>query len=185
MRHFFTLASMCLVLAGCQSADFRQAARQANPAPCPNIFVLDLASRFVDFGGDAPSLDAVRYSGEFDDVITSCRYYADTPIYAQAAFAVSVGRSDASKEETYNIRYFVAVTRTNRDVIAKEVYELPVRFKRGERVVSLTQEIDEIVIPRAKSGTSGVNFEIAVGFALSEEQFRFNRSGDSLKFPES
>ena len=184
MRFVPFLALMAL-LSACGSTDYQRAAREANPAPCPNVFVLDEASRFVEFDGEGQSLDNVTYSGEFDDVVTSCRYFADTPIFADMAFALSLGRVDASEAETLEVDYFIAVTRTNRDVIAKETYRLPVKFKAGERVVSVVQEIDRITIPRAKAGTSGVNFEIVVGFALTEQQFRFNRSGKSLKFPES
>jgi hypothetical protein len=174
-----------LGLTGCQSAERQRAARQANPAPCPNIFVLDLASRFVEFGGAEPSVDTVVYSGEFDDVQTSCRYFADVPINASVDLALSIGRADASEAQTINVPFFVAVTRTNRNVIEKEVFEIPVSFKRGERVVSLAQSIDNIIIPRRNENTSGVNFEIAVGFELTEAQYRFNQSGRSLKFPES
>jgi hypothetical protein len=185
MRRAVPVFLAALTLAGCQSAEVRQASRQANPAPCPNVFVLDTASRFVDFAGDERVLDAVTYSGEFDDVQTSCRYYADLPITARVDMALSVGRADASKAEVVRVPAFIAVTRTNRNVIEKQVFELPVRFKAGQRVASLTQTIDDIVIPRARAGTSGVNFEIAVGFQLTEQQYRFNRSDASLKFPDS
>lgn len=178
------LLALGLVLQGCANQERARAARRANPAPCPNVFVLDEAARFVDFRGAEPSLDTVAFSGEFDDVVTSCRYYADVPIEAELSLAFSIGRGPAAQEETVMVEYFVAVTRTNRDVIAKETYQVPVTFKRGQSVVSLTQEIDQIVIPRRSDQTSGVNFEIAVGFALTEEQFRWNRSGASLKFPE-
>ncbi|MCQ8186380.1 hypothetical protein [Parvularcula maris] len=174
-----------LSVAACASTERQRAARLANPAPCPNIFVLDLASRFVEFGGEDPSLEAVKFSGEIDDVQTSCRYYADVPIRADVDLALSVGRADASAAETINIPFFVAVMRTNRDVIEKEVFEVPVTFRAGERVVSLERSIDEIVIPRRGENTSGTNFEISIGFQLTEAQYRFNRSGKSLKFPES
>jgi hypothetical protein len=179
-----TLAALMSV-AACESTERQRAAKLANPAPCPNVFVLDLASRFVDFGGETPSLETVRLSGEIDDVQTSCRYYADVPIEADLDLALSVGRADASAAETVNIPFFVAVMRTNRDVIEKEVFEVPVTFRAGQRVVSLERRIDQIVIPRRGENTSGTNFEIAVGFQLDEAQFRFNRSGKSLKFPEA
>ena len=184
MRSALFLVLMA-VLSACESTDFQRAAREANPAPCPNVLVLDAASRFVEFTGDTRDLDSVGYSGEIDGVVTSCRYFADTPIFADVTFSLSVGRADTRVPQTVMVDYFVAVTRTNRDVIAKETYRLPIKFKTGERVVSLPQEIDRITIPRAREGTSGVNFEIVVGFALTEQQFRFNRSGQSLKFPES
>lgn len=185
MRSVLTFAALALVVSACASSDYRRASRQANPAPCPNVFVLEDASRFVEFGGQEAKLSNVVLSGEIDDVSTTCRYFADTPIFAEAAVAFSVGRMDASEAETIEVDYFVAVTRTNRDVIAKETFRVPVTFRAGQNVASVTQNIDRITIPRAGENTSGLNFEIAIGFALTEEQFRFNRSDQSLKFPES
>ncbi|GGY44218.1 hypothetical protein [Parvularcula lutaonensis] len=178
------LLALVLLLEGCASTERRRAARLANPAPCPNVFVLEQAARFIDFRGAEPALENVAFSGEIDDVTSSCRYYADVPIDAEVAFTMSIGRGPAAEEDTVMVEYFVAVTRTNRDVIAKETFQVPVTFKPGQSVVTLTEEIESIVIPRAKEATSGLNFEIAIGFVLTEEQFRWNRSGASLKFPE-
>lgn len=186
MRSIAPLVLVALILSSCGSLETQRASRQANPAPCPNAFVLQDASRFISFAeGQEPSLDAVRFSGEIDDVVTRCRYFADKPINAQVDLALSLGRGPAAETETLMVKYFVAVTRTNRDVIAKEEFEVPVTFRRGQATVSITESINKIVIPRAGESTSGVNFEIAVGFALTADEFRWNRSGRSLKFPES
>lgn len=184
MRILVLLAVAVVMISGCADSERRAAARQANPAPCPNAFVLQDAARFIEFS-DGESLDAVTLSGEFDGVSTRCRYYADLPIEAEVDLAFSIGRPAADTAETRTVRYFVAVTRTNRDVIAKQVFEAPVKFQRGQRIAQVQHSIDRIVIPRAGEETSGVNFEIAVGFVLDREQVLFNRSGKSLKFPEA
>ena len=44
-----------------------------------------------------------------------------------------------------------------------------------------TQEIEDIVIPRATSETSGENFEVLVGFELTPEQLAFNRAGKRFR----
>jgi hypothetical protein len=177
---------MILTLTGaCSGLPERSGRFEANPAPCPNAFVLNDAARFITFGGDEETLDDVAFSGEFVDLTTNCRYFDDRPIRAELDFVFDIGRGPAADAGETTVRYFVAVTRTDRDVIAKETFEIPVRFKAGQDVVRITQNIDEIVIPRAGEGISGVNFEIAVGFALEREQVLFNRSGKSLKFPEA
>ena len=79
--------------------------------------------------------------------------------------------------------YFVAVTRTNRDLIAKQEFTVPVKFRRGQDVVTITESINDILIPRANETISGINFEIIVGLAVTRDQVIFNRSGESLKFP--
>ena len=185
MRNMILLVAAAASLSGCSLYESQRAARFTNPAPCPNVFVLEDAARFIDFGDAEPSLDAVAFSGEFDAVETRCRYYEDVPIQAEVDVALSVGRGPAAQEATYDVRYFVAVTRTNRDVIAKQEFSAPVTFKEGQRVVQLQHSIDQIVIPRKGEETSGVNFEIAVGFVLARRQVLYNRSGKSLKFPEA
>jgi hypothetical protein len=44
-------------------------------------------------------------------------------------------------------------------------------------VVSHTEHITRIVIPRANADISGENFEILVGFELTPDQLQFNRDG--------
>jgi hypothetical protein len=43
------------------------------------------------------------------------------------------------------------------------------------------QEVKTITIPRANPDTSGVNFEILVGFDLTPEQLAFNRDGKRFR----
>ena len=176
-----------MVLAGCGSlSDSLEEARansEGNPAPCPNAFALDEAARMIVFDGE-PSLDTVAWSAEVTDVRTSCRYTTDRPIQAQVEVDFAVGRGPAADGETLDVTYFVAVTRRDKDLIAKEEFTVPVTIREGRATTDLTERIREITIPRLNENTSGTNFEIAVGFALSREQLLYNRSGRSLKFPE-
>jgi hypothetical protein len=73
------------------------------------------------------------------------------------------------------------VTRRGRAPIAKEYFDVDVRFPRGESVVTRTEEIETIVIPRANGDVSGENFEILVGFELTPEQLQFNRDGKRFR----
>ncbi|MEM1410189.1 MAG: hypothetical protein AAGG79_05520 [Pseudomonadota bacterium] len=185
MRLSFFVVVAALLLAGCANSERRAAAREANPAPCPNVFVLEDAARFIDFGDAEPSLETVAFSGEIKNVTTRCRYYADVPIEASVDMVLSIGRGPAAEEATYDAKYFVAVTRTDRDLIAKEEFSTPIRFRKGQRVATISPEITDIVIPRLDEEVSGMNFEIVVGFVLERRQLLFNRSGRSLKFPET
>jgi hypothetical protein len=69
------------------------------------------------------------------------------------------------------------VTRRGRAPIEKAYFDVDVRWSRDEAVVTRTERIEEIVIPRANSEISGENFEILVGFELTPEQLQFNRDG--------
>ena len=181
MRLAAALFVFSLAVVGCANTQERQ---EPNPGPCPQVFVLEDVARFVAFAGDEKTLDNVAFSGEFTNVDWSCRYYADVPIRNELVLDIEVGRGPAAEEAVYELTYFVAVTRTDRDLIAKEEFTIPVRFGRTERIVSIREKIDRVIIPRRNATTSGSNFEIAVGFVLPRDQVIYNRSGRSLKFPE-
>lgn len=187
LRPALAAAPLAFALASCASLgdalEEAAMADQANPAPCPNVFVLDDAARLIEFAGD-PALETVAFTAEVRDVRSACRYVEDSPIRATVEMDLAVGRGPAADGETFPLTYFVAVTRTNRDLIAKEEFTVPVTFRGDTAVVSFTEDIDEIEIPRKGEQTSGINFEIAVGLSLSREQLIYNRSGRSLKFPE-
>ncbi|MEO1657025.1 MAG: hypothetical protein AAFR65_04830 [Pseudomonadota bacterium] len=182
MRPAAALLLIAVFLAGCVGTSLSD---EPNSGPCPKVFVLEEAVRFVEFNGDERTLETVAFSGEITDVRLSCRYYADIPIRSQVEIDFEIGRGPAAEEMVYDLTYFVAVTRTDRDLIAKEEFTVPVRFRRNERVVSFKEDINRVIIPRFDPDISGGNFEVAVGFALTQRQVIFNRAGVSLKFPEA
>ncbi len=168
-----------LALASCESS---REARLKNPAPCPNIVVLADAARFVEFDGDQ-DLENVKYSGEITSAEIACRYVGDKPIEAEIDLAMAFGKGPKGENGDMVFSYFVALARRDLEVIAKEKFPAPIEFTEKNRVVVFEDEVDKILIPRAGENTSGVNFEIIVGFNLTPEQAIFNRSGKSLKFP--
>jgi hypothetical protein len=157
-------------------------AREANPAPCPNIVVLTEASRLIEFDG-AETVENVAYSGEVIDVTSTCRYFGDKPIEAGVTLDLAFGRGPKGVEDDKTFSYFVAVTRKDAEVIAKEVFPVKVSFSENRPIEAKRVDIDRIFITRAGENISGTNFEIIVGLVVTPEQAIFNRSGKSLKFP--
>jgi len=66
-------------------------------------------------------------------------------------------------------------------VINKEVFPLPVEFPAGKDRIRVVERIDKISIPRALETTSGENFEIIVGFVVTDEQRNFNAQGKRFR----
>ena len=174
------LFAASIAVAACSSS---REARERNPAPCPNIVVLEDAARMIEFEGEA-ALENIAYSAEITNVETACRYFADRPINAEVTIDLAFGRGPQGAAGDKVFKYFVAVTRTDLEVIAKEEFQVPIKFGERTTVVLKEEEIEKILIPRAGEQTSGLNFEIIVGFSLTPEQAVFNRSGASLKFPD-
>lgn len=163
---------LALVLSGCAAVDSRP-----NQGPCPAAGSLYEAQRVVKLDGQGDQYSNIRYTGEITGVSLFCRYVEDNPITAAVDLEMSFGRGAqaTSDTETYNV--FVAVTRTNRAVMEKQIFPIEVRFPRGVDVVTRKETIGRIVIPRADSTISGANFEVLVGFELTEEERAFNEGG--------
>lgn len=179
-----TLAAT-MAVGGCKStAEVLQVGKagETNPGPCPRAFAIYDASRLVEFRDNKQSFATVGFTGEISKVRSLCRYYGTKPIEADLELEMSFGRGPAAEDQnnaTYE--YFVAVTRKNIDVINKKTFPVQVTFPAGADRVSLTERVGKIVIPRAAEGTSGENFEIIVGFELTESQRDFNADGKRFR----
>ncbi len=174
------LIAAAATTAACSSVNKKE--REANPAPCPNVVVLNEAARILEFDSEE-QLENIAYTGEITNVNIACRYFDDEPIDAEVSVDMAFGKGPKGENGKKYFTYFVAVTRKDLEVITKKEFIVPVDFKDDREVVVTEEEIDKIVIPRVNEDVSGVNFEIIIGFALTPEQAIFNRSGKSLKFP--
>ncbi len=153
---------------------------QKNPGPCPEAFALYEASRLVEFKG-AEAYANVGFTAEIEKVRSLCRYFDDKPINADLSLDIAFGRGPAASGQTATYEYFVAVTRKDIEVIEKQVFPITVTFPQGINIVEVTEDIGEIIIPRANENTSGANFEIIVGFELTPEQIAFNADGKRFR----
>jgi hypothetical protein len=153
-----------------------------NVGPCPLTGVLYDNSRLVAF--DAPGVEryaSITNTGELTGVRSLCRYVDDNPITMTMEIDMSFGRGPASTSDRQTYRYWIAVARRGRAPIEKAYFDVDVRFPRGQSVVTRTEQIERIVIPRANAEVSGENFEVLVGFELTPEQLQFNRDGKRFR----
>jgi hypothetical protein len=152
---------------------------RSNTGPCPVAGVLYDASRLVEVG-EIERHENVGFTGSIEGVHGYCRYVGNNPITMEIEidFAYGKGPQATGNRKTYN--YFVAVTRRDRSVLAKENFAVDVDFKRGN-VARSREKVDGIVIPRATETVSGQNFEVIVGFELTPEQLEFNRAGKRFR----
>lgn len=153
--------------------------RRANAGPCPFVKVLYDAARYVELDGGRAAVSNVGFTGEIEGVSADCEYREDDPIKLDMDILFQLGRGPQATEGQKTYRYWVAVTERNSAVLAKEYFDLPVKFD-GERTASVHQE-RSIVIPRADLTTSGGNFEVLIGFDVTPEMAEFNRSGSRFR----
>lgn len=193
MRGLIKMTTAALVLSavlltGCRTTQEAFAVGEAaenNPGPCPRAFSLYDASRIVEFKGGAERFENVGFTGEIGKIRSLCRYYGTRPIEGDIDINFDFGRGpaagDLSAPASATYEYFVAVTRKNIAVINKQVFPLQVNFPAGQDRVSIAEKVDKFVIPRADEGTSGENFEIIIGFVLTEPQRKFNAEGKRFR----
>jgi hypothetical protein len=156
-------------------------AQLRNAGPCPFVKVLYDASRYVEFKGGKESAAATAYTGEIQGVSSGCAYKSDDPIKMQVEVLFSLGRGPEATETRKTYRYWVAVTERNKDVLAKEYFDLPITFPASGDRVYATEKLQTITIPRADATTSGSNFEVLIGFDVTPEMAAFNRDGKRFR----
>lgn len=149
-----------------------------NVGPCPLMGVLYDSSRLVAFADSSNQRYAnISHTGEMQGIRGLCRYVEADPITMSIEVDMAFGRGPAATDNRETYRYWVAVARRGRAPIEKVYFDVDVRWDRDEQVVTRTEQIENIVIPRANPEISGENFEILVGFELTPEQLQFNRDG--------
>jgi hypothetical protein len=160
---------------------FGQSSRR-NAGPCPLMGAVYDNARLVDFA--APNNERyanIEFTGEVQGVRGLCRYLDADPIQMSVEVDMAFGRGPASTADRQTYRYWVAVVRRGFAPIEKAYFDVDVRWSRGESIVTRTEAIENIVIPRANADTSGENFEILIGFDLTPEQLAFNRAGKRFR----
>jgi hypothetical protein len=157
-----------------------------NVGPCPLMGALYEASRVVEFApADQERYANIAFTGELQGVRGLCRYVDADPIRMQIAVDFAFGRGPAATAERKTYRYWVAVARRGLAPLEKQYFDVDVRFERGVAVVTHTEVLENIVIPRANETVSGENFEILVGFDLTPAQLQFNRDGKRFRIDAS
>ena len=152
-----------------------------NAGPCPFVKVLYDAGRYVEFKGGQEASGNVGYTGEIQGISAACQYKDDQPIHLQMQVLFELGKGPQATGNGKTYRYWVAVTKRNDAVIAKQYFDLPVGFNAGQDRIYATETINTITIPRASITTSGSNFEVLVGFDVTPEMAAFNREGKRFR----
>jgi hypothetical protein len=152
-----------------------------NAGPCPFVKTLYDAGRYVEFKDNREASANVGFTGEVQGISAGCQYKEDQPITVSMDILFELGKGPVAQGSSKTYHYWVAVTDRNRDVIARQNFDLPVNFPAGKDRVFVTDSISSVVIPRGSATTSGANFEILVGFDVTPQMAEFNRQGKRFR----
>lgn len=172
------LSTALLALSACQSGsnigdafDSRQ-----NVGACPPAGAVYNASRIVVFNDGDQRFPNVEYTGEIADVRLYCRYAGTDPVNAEVEIDFAFGKGPAGASNSHDYGFWIAVIRRSGKVLAKEYFTVRADFSDGP-VVAKSDLIQRILIPRADESVSAANFEVLIGFDLTEEQLTYNQEG--------
>jgi hypothetical protein len=152
-----------------------------NIGPCPYVKALYDAARYIEFKDAKEASADVGFTGEIQGISSGCEYKETTPIHVVMQILFELGRGPMATSSSKTFHYWVAVTDRNREVIAKQEFDLPITFPAGQDRVLKTEEINNLVIPRGTAATSGSNFEVLVGFDVTPQMADFNRLGKRFR----
>ena len=152
-----------------------------NAGPCPYVKSLYDAARYVEFKDDKEASANVAYTGEIQGISAGCAYKSDEPIKMAMEVLFEFGKGPQAEGQTKTYRYWVAVTDRNREVLAKQSFDMKIDFPKGQDRVYHREQINNIVIPRATANTSGGNFEVLIGFDVTPQMADFNRQGKRFR----
>jgi hypothetical protein len=152
----------------------------ANVGPCPAVRVLYDAQRFVELDGPE-RFENVGFTGEISRVESSCRYIGSDPITISLQMDMAFGKGPKAAGATKDVVYWVSVTRKDLVPISRERYSQRITIPAGSDRVSVQSAVTQVVIPRANKDIAGNNFEVFVGFELTDAQLNFNRDGKRFR----
>lgn len=169
-----------------------------NAGPCPPVRILNEASRFVEISGQE-RFENVGFTGEINGTDSSCRYIGDDPITVRFTLDLALGKGPRAAGTSRDIVYWVAVTQVVRgtdpttgepvtvDVgpLVRERFTYRAEFPDGQTRIERETPVTTVTIPRARETVSGANFEVIVGFELTEDQLAFNRAGKRFRIDAS
>jgi hypothetical protein len=151
-----------------------------NAGPCPFVKSLYDASRYVEFKDSREASANVVWSGEIEGISAGCEYKENEPIKVMMDILFELGKGPLATGTSKTYHYWVAVTDRNREVIARQSFDLPVNFNGKDRVY-MTDTVANILIPRGTQTTSGANFEVLIGFEVTPQMAEFNRQGKRFR----
>jgi hypothetical protein len=144
------------------------------PPACPRATIIGDGSSVTKFReGPGRDLTDVVAEGQIVDVAVECGYdRSGVDVALQVAITATRGPADRSRNAEF--AYFVAITDAQRNILAKEVFQVRFEFPPNQQRVGQVDEIE----PRIplKDRAEGVSYQIVVGFQLTPEEIEWNRT---------
>ncbi len=180
-RFYAVMGSALLILGGCSVIDEIPLIGKSDPVPpCPKIKVLVDAGNITQYRpGPGRDITDIVLEAEITAFTGACEYMGDDGIYDQVKIELEsilfdVSRGPASQVRSAHLRYFIKIPHFYPSPVGAAEFDLRIAFPENRNSIQASDGGIEINIP-LKRGMRGSDFNIYLGFVLTEEQIQRNR----------
>ncbi len=154
------------------------------PKPiCPQVVIVRELDRISDYGTESPDPTQLVAKALMNNVNGDCAYQKDGIDIAFDLTMVAV-RGPRLGGNHVSLPYFIAVADPDHKILQKELMTADFHISNDEKTVEKTESL-HVVIPVAKDKTdTGPNYQVLLGFQLTEEQIKAVREKEDVQFPE-
>ncbi len=192
MRQLIALFALCsaALVSGCKSDNPLLITRTS----CPAVAVVKYANNYARFAPGAKySAAGLELSAQLSNVQVSCADARGGAPVSSVSFDLSAVRASATTAEQADIPYFVTIVENGTTILSKQVYAAPVQFAEGASRAMVRQSFSAttpfVPLPpepsqkekrkqfqqfAEDSRPKAAQFEILIGFQLTEEQAAYN-----------
>jgi len=163
------LAALILALAACGSSGDEAA------LPCPAAVTVGDAARLTRFIGGGTDLTEVDFELEIEELVYSCSYESGDAVVDMSVVVSMIGtKGPANTTGLADYSYFVAVANAQREILAREDFEVSMPFQGTLTRVRLVEELT----PRIplNPGETGASYRVFVGIDLTPAELEYNRT---------
>lgn len=204
-RHFALLAVSTVSLSGCTAAVLQDLELPAWMKPaektttngplvsqsspdCPRVSAMPELARVTQFADDTnPSPATILSETVLTKLDTSCIVTENAiNLDIMLNFTSNLGTAglrQAQVEASYTHPYFIAVVSPQGKIIAKDVFALAPVFSSGQKQVVSSERLQQ-TIPLTDNAVAPGQFQVMIGFQLSEGELNYNRTLTPLQATE-
>ena len=144
------------------------------PVACPEVLLVADAATVNEYReGGGRDLTDVRFSAQLVDTSWVCAYDDDGMVDVEITIAMTAARGPAADTATAMFEYFVVLADTKQDILAKQVFTLPVTFEGNVNAVAFQRVVGTTFY--VGKDTTGSKHRIYIGFEVTKEQLEDNR----------
>lgn len=170
-RSVAVLALGAMTLSGCAPVD------PYALVSCPTLGVLAEASEITRFrhGGERDISD-MTWHGEIESVDFTCvQPEGKDVVIAEAQIVAKFTRGLAATSDRQFFNLFTVLSERQDKIVDKSIFPMDVKFKSGQRSVTVTETIKGIRVP-TKGNVAPELYNVYFGFQLSPAEVAYNRT---------